>query len=263
MNKKGLINFITSFLSDAFSFYKNEEFVDQYEFEKIVSEVVSELATNLREKKKVNFHEDGGADKEVVIFEKFDFVLKIPKVSGKREIEIYESAVKNGFGDYFVETKEIFETMIGDKVVIAYLQKKINFSKSCHGRNYVFWDSLSEMQRQEISNFYDEIKQYKVYLKDGSTSSIFKDIELAQFLYFLNETKRNDFINFVLEEKINDLHSNNFIYYPGTNKLLIFDYSGYDSSGLYEDEDEDNYDDYSYSHIYPSDYRNFSSKDYE
>ena len=245
MNKKELINFITSFLSDAFSFYKNEEFADQYEFEKIVSEVVSELATDLREKKKINFYEDGGADKEVVIFEEFDFVLKIPKVSGKREIEIYESAVKNGFGDYFVETKEIFETMIGDKIVIAYLQKKINFSKF-NSKFNSSWNELSEIQKQEISNFYNEIKKYKVYLKDGSTSSIFRAIELAQFLYFLDETKRNDFINFALEEKINDLHSNNFIYYPRTNKLLIFDYSGYDSSGLYEDEDEDNYDDYSY-----------------
>ena len=45
MNKKGLINFITSFLSDAFSFYKNEELIA----------LTKELVDTLRKNKQIDW----------------------------------------------------------------------------------------------------------------------------------------------------------------------------------------------------------------
>lgn len=254
MNKGELIKFVTSFLEDAFSFYQDEDFIDQYYFEKIISDTTSDLVSELRDKKNIALETDGGADKEVIIFEDFDFVLKLPKVSGKREVEIYQSAKANGFEEYFAATKEILETTIADKLVVVYLQKKINLEGKYQNS---YWNNLSKVQEKEINKIFNEIEDYKVVLKDGSTSTIFRDLNIASFLYFLTSEKREKFIDFVFSEKINDLHEGNFIYYPENNKIMIYDYSGYDSSDLYDDEDEYGYgyDEDDYSHIYPSDYR--------
>lgn len=238
MNKGELIKFVTSFLEDAFSFYRNEDFIDQYYFEKIISDTTSDLVSELRDKKNITLRIAGGADKEVIIFEDFDFVLKLPKVSGKREVEIYQSAKANGFEEYFAATKEILETTIGDKLVVVYLQKKINLEGKYENS---YWNNLSKVQEKEINRIFNEIEDYKVVLKNGSTSKVFRNINIASFLYFLTSEKRKKFIDFVLSEKINDLHEENFIYYPEYNKIMIYDYSGYDSSDLYDNEDEDEY----------------------
>ena len=64
----------------------------------------------------------------------------------------------------------------------------------------------------------------------------------------MDVNERCDFISFLTDEKINDLNNNNF-YISRDGKLTIFDYSGYDDSYKY---DEDN--DYEMEDGYGSDF---------
>ena len=83
MNKKELIYFIISFLKETLESEKNnyeeDYFFDQEEYDDFIDSIVCNLRGKLT-KNNIENEWDGGADKEVIIFKDFDFVIKIPNI---------------------------------------------------------------------------------------------------------------------------------------------------------------------------------------
>ena len=219
--------------------------ISQSTFDSYIDEISDKLCDFFKKEAKIPVELMGGADKNVLVFDKLDFVVKIPKVTGERELNVYIASEAYGFNHYFAEVELITSFNYWDKEIVAYFQKKVDFSKGS-------WLWEREYSSNEVKDLLKEAKRledYKVELVDGSFSKIIKGSKLAQFLVLkMDVNERCDFISFLIDEKINDLNNNNF-YISRDGKLTIFDYSGYDDSYKY---DEDG--DYEMEDSYESDF---------
>lgn len=234
LTKQELISIINKQFIQYFEFFSEDDFLNQTEFDDCIDDFTSKIENYFRNIK-ILFSSGGGADKNVIIFEDYDFVLKIPKVSGSREIEVFQAAKAAGWEKYFVPVKYINSFDFGDRTAIIYTQKKVSFFKD---NDWHFEDEI-DSQSEELSETYDKIfPNYRIIRKDGGFSYIVRSKKLvAFFLYRENKVLLKDFLDFLMEERVNDLHSSNF-YISQNSGLQIFDYSGYDDSDLYPDDEE-------------------------
>lgn len=233
--KKFIAEKVTTILSETVG-ERFEDYADipQTFFDDCIDEASSLLLEFFEEEQKMSVMLDGGADKDVLVFDDLDFVVKIPKVTGKRELDVYEIVKNYGFERYFAAVEPITYFKWGDKEVVAYFQKKVDFNSG-------YWNLIKNSSHEKIDRVLKDsyyLLDYKVVLKDGSTSSIIKDSSLAEFMVLnMNINEREAFINLLANEKINDLNKNNY-YISVDGELTIFDYSGYDDSYKYDDDED-------------------------
>lgn len=225
-------------IEDYVDFLGDAATISQSTFDNCIDEISDKLYDFFKEEK-ISVALDGGADKDVLIFDDFDFVVKIPKVTGRREIDKYFAAEAYGFNQYFAEVDPIVSFKCWDKEVIAYFQKKVDFKRG-------HWDlekkCLEDNTRLAAEEEKDFLVEHKIRLEDGSLSKIIRSDIFAFFIILnMDINERYDFLNFLIDEKINDINNNNF-YISEDGELTIFDYSGYDDSYKYDDEDN-GYDD--------------------
>lgn len=237
LNKQELISYINDFFINYFSDYSEEDFLSQTNLDDSVDDFARVIEYNFSQMD-ISFSCDGGADKNVIIFRDYDFVLKIPKISGLREVEIFNSAKREGYEKYFIPSYKINEIHFGEKTIGIYIQDKINIFKS---NDWEYEDNdLSESI--EISGIYSDLsEEYVVTQKSGTDSYILRSKRFVAYFFKTNQMNELENLLFFLQrEGVNDLHSSNFII-SKKRGLQIIDYSGYDDSDLYPDEDYGEY----------------------
>lgn len=239
MNKQELISIINDTFNEYFCCFSEDDFLTQLEFDDCIDDFTAKVRQKLYQLN-INFTRGSGADKNVIIFSDYDFVLKVPKISGLREIEVYEAAKKYNWDEYFIPVKEINHIIFGERIAVIYIQQKIRFLKD---NDWTFEDNDLE-KNTWISEVFDKYsEEYTVIRRSGETSQILRSERfVAYFLINKQEETLKNFLAFLEEERVNDLHSSNFII-SGKEGLKIFDYSGYDDSNLYS-EYEEYYDSY-------------------
>lgn len=242
MVKTNIANIVSETLKDKIEFnFKKDVPIDQESYDDFIDMVSDNLEYNFSEMG-IKFSTDGGADKNVFIFDNYDFVLKIPKVTGKKELFIYDEVKKAGFENYFARVEPITVFKYSDKDVVAYFQTKIDFSG--RGWEWESWLEKDEEKKERIILYSNDLMKRRVKLEDGSFSPLIKDRTLAYYISAnISEEIRNDFVNFLIEKKVNDLNSNNF-WIGKDGHLTIFDYSGYDDSYKYSEDYDDEDDEY-------------------
>lgn len=207
-------------ISDYYKRFSNDKYLYTDTYADLVYDIEQELEIVFNENH-ISFVTDNGSDKEVIIFEDYDFVLKIPTVSKDKELEFYQKAKEEGIDEYFAEVEPLINFNFFNTKVILYAQEKIDF----YSKDYNLSNSkeYTEISEDDIS----PITSLKTVLDNGSSSTIIRSIQLAKFIYSnFDDDLKTIFLTFLLDNQINDLHEGNYII-TNEGKLKIFDYSGY------------------------------------
>ena len=123
----------------------------------------------------------------------------------QREVSLYAKAKEKNVDMFFLETILVGEV---DNHPI-YIQKE--------GEDYYYKD------HEDLS--YDEIANSKALCRDAGVPCL-KENWILDAIQCYGLLKVKEFLKFIHDNKINDLHSNNLGYYE--NKPIIIDYAGYD-----------------------------------
>lgn len=167
---------------------------------------------------------DHGVEKLVVIFDKEDYVLKIPMLdTGCREWEVYKGAVMSGVSEFFAETFEPFAIPFKDGKLWMYFQKKVNTYSSfnCFDIEKNFTEEEVKIQAlcREVSYQWSEISYGEAMLKDH---------RLYTIIPLLGAEKAKALLDFLVLYRVNDLWSANYSF-SLEEGLVIFDFAGYES----------------------------------
>lgn len=132
----------------------------------------------------------------------------------KKEYTNYCKAKQSGVADYFAEVEEL--CCIEGKTF--YLQRRAICSEDkVSSKLYDYASGSFELADYETEEDYDE--EVREYIYDGMD-----DYEKAIAVLGNDE----QLIDFLLENKINDLHEGNFGYINDKDHYVIIDFSGYD-----------------------------------
>ena len=165
---------------------------------------------------------DSGAEKDVYNIARVPgFVLKVDNKGeehiGRCEVEcyVYTQAVKSGFGYLFAPT--YFVGKINGRTLS--LQKKV-YTDECDTES-----SLCDYIDSKLDNF-------SGYLSDDEDDDIpyddiIHDMEDNEIVQALTGEDSEEFVDFLLDYKINDLHTGNFGIDYDSNAYMIIDYCGY------------------------------------
>lgn len=196
-----------------------------------------EVVYPFKEKYHKPFSYDSGASKGVLIFEKLDYVIKIPFV-GKYEaiydedmddyyddFEMFQNADGNGDGhwDYCKEEEKACEyaKTIGVNQLLAETTKIADINgHPIYIQEYVkmYYDEC------EIEHTKDQVEKVKT-ICSNSNYNCFNSNWLADVFNYFGEEIFYKFMDFIDYWGINDLHNGNIGYRKG--KPVLVDYSGW------------------------------------
>lgn len=229
------------FLTNAFEdYFKTKNLLSVYSvagMRKVISAILKDSG--------LEYYADSGAEKFVVIFEDFDYVLKIPLIDTEcREYELYLAAEHEGIDDFFAYTYTPFGVQAGKNILWMYFQEKIKLGNEFYNQSMTLEDTFTDHQKQ-MRELCRQVSEEWSNSKVGEP--LLKDFRLFTLIPLMCGDRAEALLNFLMRHRINDLWSANYAC-SKENGLIFFDFSGYESgnSGLPYDEEyyEDEYEEY-------------------
>ena len=171
-----------------------------------------------------------GATKFVIGDGNCDYVIKFgPWVDEfdycEREVEVYEEAENRGFADKFAWTDFLFDYHFNESICLpVYVMEWCQCSYDMIDDEMDDWHYTKYCSSHNIQKSDDALEKYlNSAERCGDCSE--RMLEWAFDCWGGTYTPKNEFVCFMREMFINDLHAGNWGWH--NNKLVLVDYSGY------------------------------------
>ena len=161
-----------------------------------------------------------------------DYVIKFQRPFdeidyGIIEYNIYRDAVAAGYGDKFVWCDHLMDYKVPDEeneIIKVYVYKYVQCSYDMISDDSYDYHFRSYCEQEGLDADSDDARE-EYYTRDGDYTSTRAMLEFAENFWHMTREDLVDFVEFLSEHHVNDLHCGNWGY--DDNMLVLTDYAGY------------------------------------